>query len=109
MSQLILDDKDKRHIVLEELKSRPGHMAKESISAFIDRVMGKYEYRQGSDCYFWKAIKNLEEEGKVTKFRYGKSKILTLNKNGKSTINLPFFTNYLAMDRKINNLLSEVV
>ena len=62
-----------------ELKNRPPQLETESISSFIDRLCREYSYSKGTDRYFWTAIKELEEEGKLRKRRVGKRKIISLH------------------------------
>ena len=96
MSQFVLSSEDKKQIVLYELIRRPLHLRRESISSFLNRVMRKYHYAKGSDRYFWKAIKELEKEGKLTRTRQGKTKMLSLTKKGENTLDFPVLNMHLA-------------
>jgi len=78
MNPLRLNIDDKKEIVLDELKQRSPRLKMESITSFVERVMSEYRYKPGSDRYFWKAIKELEQEGKVMRLRIGKKKALFL-------------------------------
>jgi len=72
--KLFMDDK--KEIVLYELKKRSRKFQMESITSFIHRLLCKYHYSKGSERYFWYTIKELEEEGKVRRYRNGKRKII---------------------------------
>ena len=83
MNRLRLKIEDKKEIVIDELKRRSPGLKMESISSFVERLRLEYGYKNGSDRYFWKAIKELEEEGKIRRYRYGKRKIIILVKGKK--------------------------
>ena len=78
MRQLRLDMSNKKEIVLDALKSRSPRRDMESISSFVGHLLSEYRYSQGADRYFWKAIRELEQEGKIERLRQGKGKVLFL-------------------------------
>ena len=74
MNPLRLNIDDKKEIVLDELKQRSPRLKMESISSLVERLLSEYRYNPGTDRYFWIAIKELEQEGKVMRLRNGKKK-----------------------------------
>ncbi|MDY6862772.1 MAG: hypothetical protein SV062_07260 [Thermodesulfobacteriota bacterium] len=104
MSEFVLNSEDKKQIILYELIKRSQRLGKESISSFVKRLMTKYQYRKGSERYFWKAIKELEDEAKLIRLRQGKRKILLLTQKARTTFNFPDTMTHLASGRRVNNL-----
>ena len=78
MQQLRLGMENKKEIVIDELKARSPRLEMESISSFVKRLLSEYRYSQGADRYFWKAIRELEGEGRVKRLRNGKGKTISL-------------------------------
>jgi len=88
MNRLKLTYDDKKEIVLDALRNRPQSLETESITSFIARLLHEYNYGKGTERYFWVAVRQLENEGKIRKFKNGKRKNIFLQK-GKYTTKRP--------------------
>ncbi len=106
MRLLRLSIDDKKEIVLDELKNRSGRMQEESISSFVDRLLSQYRYSKGADRYFWKAIRELEEEGKIDRCREGKRKhlILVEENDGSKGHKEPIFLEKWATTKRLESI-----